>query len=583
MESFVVSARKYRPQDFGMVVGQAHVTDTLEKAIESGQLAQALLFCGPRGVGKTTCARILARKINEKDGSTSEDGFAYNIYELDAASNNSVDDIRNLIDQVRYAPQVGKYKVYIIDEVHMLSQSAFNAFLKTLEEPPEHTIFILATTEKHKIIPTILSRCQIYDFKRITVEDIEKHLMSVAGQEGVKFEKDALYLIAQKADGALRDALSIFDRISTFTQKNITLNKTTEILNVLDYEVYLSIAGYALECDIANILLALDQVIKRGFDVHLFIAGLGNHFRDLMMAQDMQTLSLIEVGENTRNKFFEQSKKWSPQDLVTAIEICNIADVHYKSSKNPRLTVEIALMQLASIHSQEGLLKKKKFSILAPFRKEDTEGKEKSRQQDLEKGKKERRDEEGVFPISGDKAEAVPRTEQNSSQRKYHKTSQPLLKRKPVFSSEFAIAEALEGKNEEEKDGKEVLEEQNLPAHHFSQSDVDLYWTEFLREVKKKNRIDHNAISRFRVVKKEEDTLLVLYPSESAKLQFEKYRESFFSRLKHKLNHYKIKIEFSADVHLKKEVLTKKKVFEKYVEINPLLKELDDLLLFDLS
>jgi DNA polymerase-3 subunit gamma/tau len=222
MENFIVSARKYRPQQFDTVVGQSHITDTLEHAIEENQLAQALLFCGPRGVGKTTCARILARKINEKDGSVSEDGFAYNIYELDAASNNSVDDIRELIDQVRFAPQVGKYKVYIIDEVHMLSSAAFNAFLKTLEEPPAHAIFILATTEKHKIIPTILSRCQIYDFKRIVIEDIQGHLRNIAQKENIQYEDDALYLIAQKADGALRDALSIFDRLSTFSQKNIT-------------------------------------------------------------------------------------------------------------------------------------------------------------------------------------------------------------------------------------------------------------------------------------------------------------------------------------------------------------------------
>ena len=349
MENFIVSARKYRPQEFDTVVGQSHITDTLEHAIENNQLAQALLFCGPRGVGKTTCARILARKINEKDGSTSEDGFAYNIYELDAASNNSVDDIRELIDQVRYAPQVGKYKVYIIDEVHMLSASAFNAFLKTLEEPPAHAIFILATTEKHKIIPTILSRCQIYDFKRITIEDIQQHLVGIAEKENVKYEPDALYLVAQKADGALRDALSIFDRLSTFTQKNITLEKAAEVLNILDYDQYLNIADLAKEQDIPAILTAFNEIVKKGFDPHIFIGGLGNHFRDLMMAQNPRTLGLIEVGENTKAKFTAQSQKWTPQQLIDAIEICNQADINYKNSKNPRLTVEIALMQLASL------------------------------------------------------------------------------------------------------------------------------------------------------------------------------------------------------------------------------------------
>lgn len=360
MENFVVSARKYRPQEFDTVVGQSHITDTLEHAIEENQLAQALLFCGPRGVGKTTCARILARKINEKDGTTSEDGFAYNIFELDAASNNSVDDIRGLIDQVRYAPQVGKYKVYIIDEVHMLSSQAFNAFLKTLEEPPKHAIFILATTEKHKIIPTILSRCQIYDFKRIAIEDIQNHLRKIADKENIKYEDDALYLIAQKADGALRDALSIFDRLATFTQKNITLANAAEILNVLDYDQYLKIAELAYDNDIPKILSVFNDIINKGFDSQIFIAGLGSHFRNLMLSQNPTTLHLIEVGENSKSKFAEQGKKWTPQQLVTAIEICSQADINYKNSKNPRLTVEIALMQLSSITADGESSAKKK-------------------------------------------------------------------------------------------------------------------------------------------------------------------------------------------------------------------------------
>ena len=359
MENFIVSARKYRPQEFETVVGQSHITETLEHAIDNGQIAQALLFCGPRGVGKTSCARIVARKINEKDGSTSDDGFAYNIHELDAASNNSVDDIRNLVDQVRFAPQVGKYKIYIIDEVHMLSTSAFNAFLKTLEEPPAHAIFILATTEKHKIIPTILSRCQIYDFKRITIEDIQEHLKKIASKENIQYEEDALYLIAQKADGALRDALSIFDRLSTFTQKNITLEKAAEVLNILDYDQYLNIVSLAHQNKIPEVLTAFNEIVQKGFDAHQFIAGLGNHFRDLMMAQNPQTLHLIEVGEKTKAKFSEQSRLFSPQLLIDAIEICNHADIYYKTSKNPRLTVEIALMQLSSLSlNGEGAKKK---------------------------------------------------------------------------------------------------------------------------------------------------------------------------------------------------------------------------------
>lgn len=361
MENFIVSARKYRPQEFDTVVGQSHVTDTLEHAIDNSQLAQALLFCGPRGVGKTTCARILARKINEKSGASDDRGFAFNIYELDAASNNSVDDIRELIDQVRFAPQVGKFKVYIIDEVHMLSAAAFNAFLKTLEEPPAHAIFILATTEKHKIIPTILSRCQIYDFKRITIEDIQEHLRKIADKEGVTYEDDALFLIAQKADGALRDALSIFDRLTTFTQKNITLAKAAEVLNILDYDQYLNIVDLAKENNIPSILAAFNEIVKKGFDPHIFIAGLGSHFRDLMMAQNASTLALIEVGDKTKAKYAEQSQKWNAQQLIDAIEICNHADINYKNSKNPRLTVEIALMQLASLTANGADTKKKSF------------------------------------------------------------------------------------------------------------------------------------------------------------------------------------------------------------------------------
>lgn len=360
MENFVVSARKYRPQDFNSVVGQSHITDTLQHAVDNNQLAQALLFCGPRGVGKTTCARILARKINEKDGSTSEDGFAYNIFELDAASNNSVDDIRDLIDQVRFAPQVGKYKVYIVDEVHMLSQSAFNAFLKTLEEPPAHAIFILATTEKHKVIPTILSRCQIYDFRRITIEDIQHHLKEIADREGIQYEEDALYLIAQKADGGLRDALSIFDRLVTFTQKNITMEKVAQVLNILDYDEYIKITNFFQEGDIPQVLILFDEIIKKGFDAQIFISGLGKHFRDLMMSQNPKTLTIVELGEGVKARYMAQAQKWSAQQLIDAIEICNHADIHYKTSKNPRLLVEIALMQLSSLHSSLTSHQKKK-------------------------------------------------------------------------------------------------------------------------------------------------------------------------------------------------------------------------------
>lgn len=360
MQNFVVSARKYRPLQFEDVVGQSAITETLDHAISSNQLAQALLFCGPRGVGKTTCARILARKINEENGISEEDqDFAFNIFELDAASNNSVDDIRNLIDQVRFAPQVGKYKVYIIDEVHMLSNAAFNAFLKTLEEPPAHAIFILATTEKHKIIPTILSRCQIYDFKRISIQDIQAHLIKIAEQENITYEEDALHLIAMKADGALRDALSTFDRMVTFTAGNLTLEKVAENLNVLDYEYYFKITDAALKNQIPNLLLEFNAILNKGFDAHVFINGLGGHFRDLLVSKIPQTVELLEVGEKTKAKYLEQAKNCDIKFLTDAIEICNLTDMNYKSSKNSRLTVEIALMQIGSLTAENQTDKKK--------------------------------------------------------------------------------------------------------------------------------------------------------------------------------------------------------------------------------
>ncbi|WP_324721127.1 DNA polymerase III subunit gamma/tau [Salinimicrobium sp. HB62] len=364
MEHFVVSARKYRPQTFKDVVGQQAITNTLLNSIEHNHLAQALLFTGPRGVGKTTCARILAKKINQDGNQDPNEDFAFNIFELDAASNNSVDDIRNLIDQVRIPPQVGKYKVYIIDEVHMLSQAAFNAFLKTLEEPPKHAIFILATTEKHKIIPTILSRCQIFDFKRITVRDAKEYLSYIAQQEGVEAEDDALHIIAQKADGAMRDALSIYDRVVSFSGKNLTRQAVTENLNVLDYDTYISATDLILKNDIPQLLLLFNEILSHGFDGHHFIAGLASHFRDLLVCKDSKTINLLEVGDNTKALYYKQSQQASSGFLLKGIELANECDLQYKSSRNQRLLVELCLMQLASVTFSDE--KKKDDSYIIP-------------------------------------------------------------------------------------------------------------------------------------------------------------------------------------------------------------------------
>lgn len=350
MEQFVVSARKYRPQTFKDVVGQQAITNTLLNAIETNHLASALLFTGPRGVGKTTCARILARKINQPGYDDPNEDFAFNVFELDAASNNSVDDIRNLIDQVRIPPQTGQYKVYIIDEVHMLSSAAFNAFLKTLEEPPKHAIFILATTEKHKIIPTILSRCQIFDFKRITVKDAKEHLAEVAQSQGVQFEDDALHTIAQKADGAMRDALSIFDRVVSYCGNNLTRQAVTENLNVLDYETYIKITNLILENNIPQILVSYNDILAKGFDGHHFIAGLASHFRDLLVCKNPATLVLLEAGEQAQKMYGEQAHKCHSDFLLKGIEIANDCDLKFKLSQNQRLLVELTLMQLCSIN-----------------------------------------------------------------------------------------------------------------------------------------------------------------------------------------------------------------------------------------
>jgi DNA polymerase-3 subunit gamma/tau len=354
VEPFVVSALKYRPQRFEDVVGQESITQTLENAIAKDHLAQALLFCGPRGVGKTTCARILAKKINDSDETAAKDNdFAFNIFELDAASNNSVEDIRNVIDQVRIPPQVGKYKVYIIDEVHMLSQAAFNAFLKTLEEPPVHAIFILATTEKHKIIPTILSRCQIFDFKRIGVTDAKNYLQKIAKNEGIQAEEEALQLIAQKADGAMRDALSIFDRIVSFSNDIITAQHVSVNLSILDFDTYLQITKQLIEGDIRGVILSFDQVLSKGFDGHQFIVGLASHFRDLWMCKHPDTISLLEVGASTQKKYVAQSEMADLSFLEKAISLTNDCDLQYKASKNQRLHVELCLMQIASVEDEK--------------------------------------------------------------------------------------------------------------------------------------------------------------------------------------------------------------------------------------
>jgi DNA polymerase-3 subunit gamma/tau len=363
MDHFVVSARKYRPVTFDSVVGQSHITTTLKNAIRTNHLAQAFLFCGPRGVGKTTCARILAKTINctqlgddaEACGTCEscvsfQNNASFNIHELDAASNNSVEDIRNLIDQVRYPPQTGKYKIYIIDEVHMLSQAAFNAFLKTLEEPPGYAIFILATTEKHKILPTILSRCQIFDFNRIQPRDIAYHLADIAKKEGITTEKEALELISQKADGGLRDALSMFDLNVTFsTDSSLTYSAVLENLHILDYDYYFKITDALTSGSVAQSLVLFDEILRKGFDGHSFVVGLLEHFRNLLVCKDPATVTLLQVAESAERKYVEQSRNADMSFLLSALSVASQSDINYKAAKNQRLHVELCLMKLANL------------------------------------------------------------------------------------------------------------------------------------------------------------------------------------------------------------------------------------------
>ncbi len=387
MENFVVSARKYRPATFDTVVGQEHITTTLKNAIQNNHLAQAFLFCGPRGVGKTTCARILAKTINclsltsegEACGECSsctafQNNASLNIYELDAASNNSVEDIRSLVEQVRYPPQLGKYKIYIIDEVHMLSNAAFNAFLRTLEEPPSYAIFILATTERYKVIPTIQSRCQIFDFNRIQVNDIAAHLAKIATAENINAEAEALRLIAQKADGGLRDALSMFDLIVTFSSNNaISYAKTIENLHILDYDYYFKITDALMAEDVANSYLIFNEILKKGFDGHLFTVGLCEHLRNLLVCKDASTITLLEVSKDVQDRYLQQSKTATMSFLISAMNIVGLCDIQYKSSKNQRLHVELSLLKMAHINkainlarlAQEEITVKKRNAVAA--------------------------------------------------------------------------------------------------------------------------------------------------------------------------------------------------------------------------
>lgn len=565
MEHFVVSARKYRPQTFKDVVGQQAITNTLLNAIENNHLAQALLFTGPRGVGKTTCARILAKMINTDENTDKNEDFSFNIFELDAASNNGVDQIRELTDQVRIPPQVGKYKVYIIDEVHMLSQAAFNAFLKTLEEPPKHCIFILATTEKHKIIPTILSRCQIFDFKRITVKDAKEYLKYIAEEQGVTAEDDALHIIAQKADGAMRDALSIFDRVVSFSGKNLTRQAVTENLNVLDYETYFTSTDLILENKIPELLLQFNNTLSKGFDGHHYIAGLASHFRDLLVSKTESTIELLEVGKDIKKKYLEQSKKATQEFLLKGIELANECDLKYKTSKNQRLLVELCLMQLASLTFDGEKKNPRNFIIPSSyFQKKGilpipVKPPSKEKASVPESIQKEKTAE--TVPVDG-KAEVI---------EKFQVTEPPKieLRQDTKRTSGLSLSSIRAKKEHQLKQIEVVIDEKDLPKEEFTEQELIECWNTFTAKTQKQGKHNLASILAMDTPKVNGTEVHITFPNETNKVELERQQYDLMKFLRKSLNNFDINLKITVnEKDDRKYVYTTREKFEKLKEKN---------------
>jgi DNA polymerase III subunit gamma/tau len=562
MDNFIVSARKYRPQTFDTVVGQNSITHTLKNAIRNNQLAQAFLFCGPRGVGKTTCARILAKTINCENLSPSGEACdkclsctsfnetaSFNIYELDGASNNSVDEIRNLVDKVRIPPQMGKYKVYIIDEVHMLSASAFNAFLKTLEEPPAYAKFILATTEKHKIIPTILSRCQIFDFKRITVEDIAHHLSYVASQEGIEAEENALHIIAQKADGAMRDALSIFDQLVSFTGKEMKYEAVIENLNVLDYDYYFRITEQILARNIQGILITINEIIDKGFDGQHFLIGFGEHLRNLLVCKDPVTLKLIETAPNIRNRYQQQSAECPIDFLLQLLDINNRCDLNYKISNNKRLHLELALMQMGSLNYQ-GTPASVDIPVIAP---------------------------------AIQKAAPPERKVPDPGKQPAGKTPEPLKPgEKKTFPSTISIKSATQSKVEEPSTGLNVglvSEEQQGSISLFSQDQLEKTWDEFAVKLRPESIHLYNLLKNRKPLLKENFVVEFCVDNKLLSEELDQKRNELLDWLCSRLDNDKITFQIVVQEMIKPvKPYTDREKFNRMAEKNPSLKEMKEQL-----
>jgi DNA polymerase-3 subunit gamma/tau len=571
MENFIVSARKYRPATFDMVVGQSSITNTLKAAIMSGHLAQAYLFCGPRGVGKTTCARIFAKTINcsnLRDNAEACDECescisfntlrSFNIHELDAASNNKVDDIRSLTDQVRIPPQIGKYSIYIIDEVHMLSSSAFNAFLKTLEEPPSHAIFILATTEKHKIIPTILSRCQIFDFNRIRLEDIVGRLMYVARNEGITAEEEALHIIGQKADGALRDALSIFDQIVSLAGKKIIYKDVIENLNVLDYEYYFRTVDGALKSDVSSVLMTFNEILEKGFDGHNFVAGLNSHLRDLLVSRDESTLRLLEATPSVKQRYLMQTQECSEDFLFKALEAGSNCDISYKASKNPRLHIELFLIRLCRLSSIPAEYSEKK--------KPEIES-----------------DQDNESPLSPPSKSEIIREESAPPESREKETSNRIVRtnadaEKPTKS--FSIRNLI-SEEKQKTDIETEKKDDNQPdplsgeTDEFTAENFEKAWNQFTEHI----RVDGTrVVSMFKSIKTEleNDKVLRMHFSNAAQkdLFVQNYKQKVVSFLNNRFGKNDFEVETVVDLSENNDILyTDEQKYSYLVSKYPELKE----------
>jgi DNA polymerase-3 subunit gamma/tau len=560
-ENFIVSARKYRPDTWESVVGQKHITTTLQSAIANNQIAQAYLFTGPRGVGKTTCARIFSKAVNGLIGHDMDE-LQFNIFELDAASNNSVDDIRSIVDSVRIPPQIGQFKVYIIDEVHMLSQAAFNAFLKTLEEPPAHAIFILATTEKHKILPTILSRCQIFDFNRIKVRDIADHLAEIATKEGIHAEPEALHVIAQKADGAMRDALSIFDQVVAFCGRNLTYQEVIQNLNVLDYDYYFRLTDLILNEDVAGCLVLFDEVLNKGFDGHHFITGLGTHVRNLLVCKDAQTIPLLEVSESIGEKYKVQAANADLRLLIQTLQLVNECDTQYRSSKHQRLLVELTLMKIASILYNQREGEKKKFK-LKPFRSNPKPAAVSQRQ---------------INPIQPEISSAAKAAEPSAAiQPKPAITA--LGKKSLILQSKESVSIKNVMHKSSSKDYTTTEEEvavKEKPTREYTTSELREAWSNFTDD-----KLGHNmqVQGSFRVAEidlKPGNLLRIAFPSVTQEMYFNDYRSQLaeFMRDRYDIRGIDFQVEILRPEEIKATYQTAKQRFDTLVQKNPSLENL---------